>query len=181
MFVTFGEYTNTDNVWRTTNSGADWELRVGSGNDSLPPIHINTIRYHPTNTNWIYVGTDLGVFASENKGSTWSITPRYASNEGPVNVEVDELFWQGNDYLIAATYGRGMFRCRLLVTVYVDKTNVGTEDGTQAHPYNTLLEGYNAAGNGTMISVKSAEYTEAPFTFRKRGIVQATNGSVVIK
>ena len=40
-------------------------------------------------------------------GAHWRVTPRYTGNEGPCNVEVDELFWQGY-YLIAATHGRGI-------------------------------------------------------------------------
>ena len=30
------------------------------------------MRFHPLNTDWVYIGTDLGVFASEDLGLTWS-------------------------------------------------------------------------------------------------------------
>ena len=179
VFVTVGGY-ETDTVWYTGDNGTSWELRVGSGDHRLPEVQVNTVTFHPVNTNWVYVGTDLGVYASEDRGQSWSRTPRYGDHEGPVNTEVSDLFWQ-SDFLIAATHGRGMYRARPLDIVYVDLANAGFEDGTQANPYDTVLEGINGAGNGTMISIESATYDEAPITFFKRGRVVATGGVVRIE
>ena len=75
VYVTIGGY-QTDTVWRTTDAGSTWSQRTGSGNNALPAIQVNTIRIHPSNRNWIYVGTDLGVYASQDKGASWSRTPR---------------------------------------------------------------------------------------------------------
>ena len=88
---------------------------------SLPfPIQVNSVTYNPANHNWIYVGTDLGIFASEDKGQTWSITPIHGTtgneygNEGPVYTEVTDLFWSGDGAangpyrLWATTFGRGI-------------------------------------------------------------------------
>jgi photosystem II stability/assembly factor-like uncharacterized protein len=179
VVITYGGYQNRS-VWLTTNNGFDWVLRQGTAPFNLPAIQINTVRYNPTNTNWIYVGTDLGVLASEDKGLTWSISPRLAGHEGPVNVEVDELFWQGSDHLIAATHGRGMFRARILSTVYVDIANTGTEDGTLLHPYRTIQAAINAAGSGSTISIATGVYPQAPLIFWKRGRVESRNGVVQI-
>jgi photosystem II stability/assembly factor-like uncharacterized protein len=182
VFVTFGGY-RTDTVWYTNDAGAAWQLRTGSGDNTLPAVQVNTITYHPLNTNWIYVGTDLGVYASEDKGLTWNRTPRFGNvdNDGPVNTEAAELFWQGTDYLVAATFGRGMWKTRPMVTVYVDKANNGFEDGSAAHPYNTVQEGIAAAGNGTTISIQAGDYNESgTTTFFKHGRVVATNGIVRI-
>ena len=115
--MTIGGY-QTDTVWRTTNGGTTWSQRTGSGENALPAIQVNTIRIHPSNRNWIYVDTDLGVYASEDKGASWSRTPRRGDHEGPANTETAELFWQG-DTLVAATHGRGMYRTRPLSIVYV--------------------------------------------------------------
>ena len=143
-------------------------------------MQVNTIRFHPANSNWVYVGTDLGVYASEDRGLTWKRTPRAGTHDGPANVEVDELFWQGSDYLIAATHGRGMYRVRPFVVVYVDRANTGSEDGTSAHPYNTVQEGIDTSGNGSTISIRAGDYPEGAKQFTKRGAVIATSGSVHI-
>ena len=114
VIVTTGGNTN-DNVWLSSDNGASWVLRTGVAPDNLPAIQVNTIRYHPLQPDRIYVGTDLGVFASEDKGVHWTVVPQSKDNEGPANTPVEELFWQGTTYLIAATHGRGMFRSNPLI------------------------------------------------------------------
>lgn len=179
VFVTVGGYA-PDTVWFTADGGNIWQPRNGSGEFRLPNVHVSSIVYHPLNHDWIYVGTDLGVFASEDKGRTWNTTPRYERNEGPVNVEVDELFWQGDEYLIAATHGRGMFRVRPVIVVYIDAANTEFEDGTRDHPFNTVQEGIDAAGHGTALSIESANYRERRIRLYKAGRVSATGGTVRI-
>jgi len=46
-------------------------------------------------------------------------------------------------------------------TIYVDVSNTGgVEDGSQAHPWNTIQEGINAASNGDEVVVLPGEYVE---------------------
>jgi len=90
-----------NNLWQTRDGGTTWASITGN----LPQAPIFTVVRHPVNPNWLYVGTSVGVFASEDGGSTWS-----ASNDGPSTVRVRELFWYSNNQLMAATYGRGMYR-----------------------------------------------------------------------
>jgi photosystem II stability/assembly factor-like uncharacterized protein len=101
-FATFGGYAKS-NVWVTTNSGATW-TDLGA---TLPEAPVRSLALHPDNPNFVYLGTEVGVFASEDGGNTWSPT-----NEGPTNCSVDELFWR-NKELYAATHGRGLFRINL--------------------------------------------------------------------
>jgi photosystem II stability/assembly factor-like uncharacterized protein len=184
VFVTFGGY-ETSRVWMTTDNGATWIDRSGTGINTLPALQVNTVRFHPFNVNWIYIGTDLGVFASNDQGVTWNVTPRYPqplpglSNEGPANVAVAELFWQGADHLVAATYGRGMYRTRIFSTVYVDIANPQPGNGTLANPFNTIQQAIAAAGPDATISIKAGTYPET-VTFSRRGLVQARDGTVVI-
>jgi photosystem II stability/assembly factor-like uncharacterized protein len=102
VYATFGGFS-PDNVYRTANSGATWTDITGSGSTGLPDVPVYSLVIHPSNANWIYAGTDVGVFASENAGTTWSIP-----QDGPANVSVDELSWMGTT-LIAGTHGRGVF------------------------------------------------------------------------
>jgi hypothetical protein len=62
---------------------------------------------HPRDSRLVYVGCEVGVFASEDAGATWSPT-----NEGPTNCSVDDLFWM-SETLVCVTHGRGMFRIDL--------------------------------------------------------------------
>src|SRR5205823_9203428 len=104
VYATFGGYS-AGNVWRTTNGGVTWSNITGT----LPAAPVYTLAIHPQHANFLYVGTEVGLFASNNGGTTWSPT-----NEGPANCSVEELFWLGNtSLLIAVTHGRGMFEIDL--------------------------------------------------------------------
>jgi len=180
VIVTVGGY-KSDDVWLTSNDGGSWTRRTGSGTDSLPAVQVNSVRYNPQNANWIYIGTDLGVFASEDKGLTWGVSTLFQAHDGPINVEVDELFWQGTEYLVAATHGRGMFRSKVVPTVYVDINNLGFEDGTLAFPFNTIQEGINAAGIGATVSIKAGIYPDGTLTSGRRVNLAARDGVVEVR
>jgi len=49
-----------------------------------------------SNPNFLYAGTGVGLYASEDSGATWSPT-----NEGPTNCSVDDLFWTGRFWQIS--------------------------------------------------------------------------------
>ena len=51
----------------------------------------------------LYLGTEVGLFASDDGGATWS-----ATNEGPTSCSVEDLIWS-DETLICVTHGRGMF------------------------------------------------------------------------
>ena len=104
VYVTFGGFSG-DNVYKSVNGGATWTDITGptGGATALPDVPVRDLEIHPTNSNWIYAGTEVGIFTSENGGATWSLP-----HDGPSNVSVDELFFM-NTTLFAATHGRGMF------------------------------------------------------------------------
>jgi hypothetical protein len=102
VYITYGGYSS-DNVWKTTDGGINWS----NISDTFPDAPVRALTIHPQNSNFVYLGTEVGVFASEDGGINWSPT-----NEGPTNCSVDDLFWM-SETLIAATHGRGMFKIDL--------------------------------------------------------------------
>ena len=186
VFVTFGGY-ESDNVWYTPDAGATWENRSGAVPNELPSLQVNTVRFHPVKSNWVYIGTDLGVFSSSDKGVNWSVitNPNYGGNgnNGPVNTEISELFWQGDEFLIAATHGRGMYRTAgPPLTIFVDQNASPGGNGNQAHPFKTIAEAAEVAGPGTTISIESGIYNESQIILlQNEGFIIITNGDVVIQ
>jgi photosystem II stability/assembly factor-like uncharacterized protein len=107
VYVTYGGYNEDgkkDNVWRTSTAGKAWDNVSGS----LPSVPAFALTVHPQNHNYVYLGTEVGLFASEDRGSHWSPTTVEPRNEGPTNAAVMGLLWM-NTTLVAVTHGRGLF------------------------------------------------------------------------
>lgn len=104
VWVGLGGFSN-NNLQRTQNGGTTWVDLTGSGVTGLPDAPVNGIAQHPLLADRLYVGTDVGVFASQNGGISWS-----TSNDGPADVAVDEVvFLHNSTTLLAATHGRGLW------------------------------------------------------------------------
>lgn len=102
VYIAFGGFTD-GNLQKTIDGGATiWQNITGVGLDDVP---IRGIARHPNNSNKLYVGTEIGVYSSDNGGTTWD-----AVLDGPANVSVDELVFMSNSTtLLAATHGRGIW------------------------------------------------------------------------
>ncbi|MCU1308014.1 MAG: hypothetical protein JWN45_2709 [Acidobacteriaceae bacterium] len=97
----------TSHVFKTTDAGATWIDK----NADLPDSPANSIALDPTNTNVLYVGTDVGVFVSIDDGVSWA-----DFGAGMPNVPVVKMktFASGGvKKLRAATYGRGLWQIDL--------------------------------------------------------------------
>ena len=141
VFVTFGGFTS-GNVWRTTDDGYTWT----DLSNNLPNAPVYSLVIDPYDSSLLYVGTELGVFASVNGGASWS-----TSNDGPANVVVYHLSWVG-DNLLAATFGRGCYLIQPIVWVQFGFGDPGI--GTYARPFNTLAGGRDGVFPGGMILIK---------------------------
>jgi len=102
VYVSFGGFKR-GNLWATRDGGTTWtDLST-----TLPTAPMRAVAVHPRRAELVYAGTEVGLFASEDAGVTWSPT-----NQGPTNCSVDDLFWMGES-LVSVTHGRGMFRIDL--------------------------------------------------------------------
>jgi len=88
-------------VLMTTDGGASWTNISGN----LPQAPVNDVVRHPTQRQWLYIGTDMGVFFTPNLGRTWL----KVGATFPAVPVMDVHFHAASKTLYAATYGRGIF------------------------------------------------------------------------
>jgi hypothetical protein len=95
-------------LFKTVDGGATWIPFHGNGTGAdLPNIPIWVVRFDPSDPtdSTIYVGTELGVYRSTDRGDTWA---RYGV--GLPLVRVYDLTLASNGSLLRiATYGRGVW------------------------------------------------------------------------
>jgi len=180
VFVTIGGYHNQQ-VWYTSDNGQNWTRRVGTGTSQLPQIHCTSIIWHPNKTNWVYVSTDLGVYATDDTGLTWNRAPRRVFHEGPINGEVSQLFWDSREHLYAATYGRGLWRAWIPTIIYVDRAHTGVENGRLETPWNTVIEADTYSAAEMTYSIKTGNYVEGRQVYRKKSKWVARDGSAQLR
>ena len=101
-FASFAGFS-ANNIWKTTDGGASWTASAAG----LPSIPMRSIAIHPSVPNWVYAGSDIGIFASEDGGATWKVP-----QDGPANVSVRQLVWMDNT-LVVATAGRGAYKASI--------------------------------------------------------------------
>jgi len=97
----------TSHLFRSMNGGLTWE-DIGR---ALPDVPTNAIAVDPMDHRILYVGNDLGVWASTDFGLTWNVFC-----EGlPEAVMVMDLSISDSDRLLrAATHGNGVYERTLL-------------------------------------------------------------------
>jgi len=116
-YVTLSGYRYDEylpHVFRTTDAGISW-MDISS---NLPDAPVNDIIVDPDSAGRLYVGTDVGVFVSENLGNNWS----YLGENLPNAPITDLVLHNPTRTLIAATYGRSKYSIDLSPV-----TSVGNE------------------------------------------------------
>jgi PKD repeat protein len=89
-------------VFRTTDGG----LTFTNVSSNLPDVPVVSFAVDPSDPTDLFAGTDVGVFRSVDGGASWT-----TFNEGLPNVTIADLaFHETTGDLVAATYGRGLFR-----------------------------------------------------------------------
>ena len=87
-------------VWKSEDYGKTWDNITAN----IPLGPVNVIREDPSDEKVLYVGTDTGVYASTNRGKSWSVLGNLPT------VYVQDLVIQPRDnILVIATHGRGIW------------------------------------------------------------------------
>ncbi|MCS6924196.1 MAG: hypothetical protein NZM10_07465 [Fimbriimonadales bacterium] len=129
IYVVLGG-TGTPHVYRCDNTLApnvQWVNISGSGLTGIPDVHTNTIALDTAVPDTvIYVGNDVGFFYTLDGGATWR---NGTQPLGLPNVQVNTVrVVPATGYLMAATYGRGMWRIRLPLVPTGDANGDGCVD-----------------------------------------------------
>ncbi|MEP7336415.1 MAG: hypothetical protein ABI977_01505, partial [Acidobacteriota bacterium] len=104
-FSTFGG----SHVFRTTDGGQTWSAidRAG-GPNGVPDVPVHSLVVDPSNTARLYIGTDVGVFVTNDGGANWAV-----ETTGFPNVITEWLqihIAGGVTSVYAFTHGRGVWR-----------------------------------------------------------------------
>lgn len=107
-YATFSGYRWREylpHVFRTENGGASW-TDISAG---LPEVPVNDLLIDPDQPEQLFLATDAGVYYSRDEGQFWEIL-----GQGLPKVVVSDLTYHSpSKSLVAATFGRSMYRLQL--------------------------------------------------------------------
>lgn len=171
-YVTFAGFgvTAGQHIWKTTNlSGTPptWTA-AGSG---IPDVPVNAFVIDPANSQYLYAGTDIGVYNSTDGGATW-----LPFSTGLPRVAVfDMAFQNANRFLRIATHGKGIWNntdAPLPVELVSFKANT-TKDGKVLLDWITATEVRNYGFDIERAVVNSDEI----YKWQKIGFIEGSGNS----
>jgi hypothetical protein len=94
-------------IFKTFNRGVTWIDITGD----LPDIPVGDLVPHPTDTNILYLGTEMGCYKTENGGASWV---KWNTGMPKANIITEMTFLDstaqnGKFYILAASYGRSIW------------------------------------------------------------------------
>ena len=110
LLITYSNY-GANSVYITADGGTNWFNKEAN----LPDIPVRWGIFNPKNREQVLIGTDLGVWSSNDINASnpnWEPT-----NNGLASVRVDHLSYRSSDEtILATTYGRGLFTSNVFAT-----------------------------------------------------------------
>ena len=187
IMISIGGYRDA-NIRYTNDGGVTW---IFDRSDGVPELHVNKLLWHYSESSWIYAATDLGIYASEDNGANWEITPQLSLNSGPVFNEFTDLRWgatgnSGGRSLYAASYGRGIWKTDqdVLTDYYFDQDDLTSDEfGNSEQPFITVQKGEDIQAHGQTWHIDGGTYTTSGSVIidKRIGEIQKTGiGSVII-
>jgi hypothetical protein len=104
VYMSLTGYRNDDfrtYLYKSEDFGRTWE----SIKSNLPDESVNVIREDPVNEDIIYVGTDMGVFVSLDRGQSWEVL----QNGIPMSPAHDLVIHPRESDLVVGTHGRSIY------------------------------------------------------------------------
>jgi hypothetical protein len=111
MYATYGGFGGA-HVFASANGGRTWRSIDGIGDSSIPDVPVHVVVVDPARPERLYLGTDVGVFVSDDGGGTWAVEN---TGFGAIVTEwLAPLVTPGGErWLFAFTHGRGAWKVRL--------------------------------------------------------------------
>ena len=159
-FVSYSGYRWHDNIkqlYMTNDAGQTWQSIGGN----LPDVPINDIIVDPKYSTTLFAATDVGVYYTRDLGVNWGL----AGDKLPKAPILDLSLHMGTRTLVAATFGRGMYKLDLNafdittsvndLSVHADQINISPNPFTQLSKIGitvnakqkTTLSVFDIAGN----------------------------------
>ncbi|MDJ0653834.1 MAG: hypothetical protein QNJ40_06765 [Xanthomonadales bacterium] len=142
-----------NHVWKSEDGGESFFPIDGEGAGRLPNLPVHSLAVSPFDPDHLYVGTDLGVFFTEDGGLSWQVEETGfggAIVERVVINQPETAF--GNSWLFAFTYGRGVWRVPL-----------GLVDGEPGYRISPAVNGFwfdaNQPGHGIQVQLLDVQGT----------------------
>ena len=182
FYVAFDNHRNGDYtpyLFVTNDFGRSFRSIV----NNLPkgaPDYVHVVREDPANPNVLFVGTDVGVYVSTDRGGSWQ---RFMA--GLPTVPVFDLKIHPRDReLIAATHGRGIWIADIHALSQINDNNVAASltlfKPKTAIQYGEPLFDGHSTGQGVEFRGQSPTYG-ANIEYRVTGSNGGTSASIVIQ
>ncbi len=126
VVISVGGYTATQKVYETFNANVaspTWTSIVRN----LPNVPINCIVMNNDAANSIYVGTDIGVFVTNDSRTNWIMYNSGLPTTRVYDLEINTA--AATDKIFAATFGRGVFVADTYTGCSVSASLSGTSSG----------------------------------------------------
>ncbi len=113
ILVTYSNY-GVISVWQTTDGGAHWYNKEGN----IPDIPVRWAIYNPNNREQVLAATEIGIWTTDNFGSTTSGVPVWAESSPMLaHTRCDMIKFRPADNVVTvATHGRGLFTSEVFVS-----------------------------------------------------------------
>ncbi len=137
IYACFSGYNNNTTTQKhvlfSSDQGGQWSDISGD----LPDVPVHSLIIDPNNSQHLYIGTETGVYETENRGTNW-----INSNNGmPGYAPVDQLVRQtGTKNLFAFTHGRSVFETIMPLPVELNNFTSTPDNDKVILNWNTATE-----------------------------------------
>ena len=156
--ISVGGYTAGRKVYQTTNANSS-NPTWNNISRNLPNVPINTILWASDAANPIYLGTDVGVFVTNDNRVNWLMYTNGLPSTRVYDLEINTA--ASPDRIFAATFGRGVFSAETYTgCTGANLSLTGTADG---YKYTETSAGISSVqliegGSGTSVGYNAGTY-----------------------
>ncbi|MCX6303544.1 MAG: hypothetical protein NT040_01110 [Bacteroidetes bacterium] len=158
VFVTFSGYTDGLKVLYSGDAGLNWT----NISYDLPNVPIWSIEVDDNNN--AYIGSDMGVYYKASGATKWEPFYNFLPNVPVSDLEIN----QGADQLLAATFGRGIWRSSLRDVCPVDLVLSSNVSGQyfRSASNSITMSGKVTGGDGASAVLRSGNYIDLTTGFQ---------------